>query len=65
MKALRLGAAVFSGGAVTFGDDVQFSGGTIDFSTAGGVARSGLVPWNGQRLPTGLSLPQGWYPPVP
>jgi len=42
----------------------EFSGGTVDFSHAGGVAPTGLVPSVGQPLPTGMTLPQEWYPPT-
>jgi hypothetical protein len=55
--------AHFSGGIDDF-DSAHFSGGSVIFSTADGAAPSGLMPRDGQPLPTGLSLPQGWYPPT-
>lgn len=54
---------VFSGDTVEFSS--EFSGSTVDFSFAAGVAPSGLVPSHGEPLPTGLSLPPAWLSPAP
>ena len=60
---VRFIAARFTGGMVDF-THAAFTGGMVDFTHASGVAPSGLVPSIGQTLPTGLSLPETWYPPT-
>ncbi|MFE2600353.1 pentapeptide repeat-containing protein [Streptomyces sp. NPDC059396] len=55
--------AAFLGSTVSF-NHATFLDGTVNFDHANGSAPSGLVP-SGGRLPTGLSLPQVWYPPTP
>ncbi|MFE7127050.1 pentapeptide repeat-containing protein [Streptomyces sp. NPDC057617] len=55
--------AAFLGSTVSF-NHATFLDGTVNFDHANGSASSGLVP-SGGRLPTGLSLPQVWYPPTP
>ncbi|WP_405653527.1 pentapeptide repeat-containing protein [Streptomyces sp. NBC_00019] len=55
--------ASFSGGTVRF-DLASFFGGTVRFSNVIGGEPSGLVPQDGQPLPTGLDLPPGWYRPT-
>ncbi|MFB7272429.1 pentapeptide repeat-containing protein [Streptomyces sp. NPDC056244] len=55
--------AAFLGSTVSF-NHATFLDGTVNFDHANGSAPSRLVP-SGGRLPTGLSLPQVWYPPTP
>ncbi|MEU4498917.1 pentapeptide repeat-containing protein [Streptomyces sp. NPDC023998] len=56
--------AEFTGATVHF-DEAEFTGGDVDFSSAEGTAPPGLLPSGRHPLPTGLSLPQAWYPPTP
>lgn len=55
---------MFSGSTVDFIDTI-FSGGTVDFDGSLGGAPVGLVPSDGQPLPTGLCLPHNWNQPPP
>ncbi|MFC8141774.1 pentapeptide repeat-containing protein [Streptomyces paradoxus] len=54
-------SAAFSAGTVTF-RHATLSGGTVTFRQATGTPPSGLVPADGSPLPTGLLLPEAWYP---
>ncbi|MFD4711930.1 pentapeptide repeat-containing protein [Streptomyces sp. NPDC058430] len=68
--------AVFSRGTVTFDhamfasagtarfDEAEFTGADVVFRDARGVLPPGLVPWDGQPVPAGLSLPPAWNPPT-
>jgi len=53
--------AAFSGGWVSF-TDATFSGGQVELDAATGTVPIGLVPGDGSPLPTGLNLPEAWYP---
>lgn len=57
--------AAFSGGGIVFVSPAAFSGGTVDFRRAEGDPPIGLLPADGDSLPTGLILPPEWYPPPP
>ncbi|MFG2097272.1 pentapeptide repeat-containing protein [Streptomyces sp. NPDC048612] len=58
-SAVNFDRGVTYSGAVNF-DRSTFSGGTVDFTNATGPIPSGLDPWSGQPMPTGVVLPPAW-----